>query len=79
MIQRVTIREVGARWLNKHTGRYYGSAVTAQRAVKRDAKRLAKTAGIVVSIIDWETTTQIGTRVVKAISGTTGTMKVLNT
>lgn len=67
-VNSVTIRETGLGWLNKHTGRYYKTAIGAQRAIKRDAARRVTADGALVTMVNWETTSVIGTAIVKAIS-----------
>ena len=64
----ITIRETPRGWLNKHTGRYYKAAVFALRAIHRDAKRRAGSHRMVISFINWETTTRAGSAVVCAIT-----------
>lgn len=62
-IERMQINEVKDGWMFR--GRKYKSAVRAQKA----AGRYCRKNEIQVQIIDWITTTRIGSIVVKAITG----------
>ena len=66
-----TIRELpDGRWLNKHTGRYHKGAARAQAAVFRRDKAItrANKGAAVITVITWEPITELGTRIVKAIT-----------
>ena len=64
-----TIRETPRGWLNKQTGHTHKTARHAQKAIERDADKMAKIEGTaVVTVITWEPTSDIGTAVVKAIT-----------
>ena len=65
-----TLRELPTGgWLNKHTGRRHKTAVHALRAVRRAAKRdESGEVAVLVTVIEWETTTPVGRDVVRAIT-----------
>lgn len=63
----VRVLETKTGWLNKHTGQTYKTAFGAQKAIKKDAKRLSANGRTVITTIEWETTTFFGKYVVSAI------------
>jgi hypothetical protein len=60
------------RWLWAERGTYHGSAAQAQKAILADARRVARGAGILATVIDWEPRSRVGTLAVQIITGKQG-------
>ena len=64
------ILETPGGWLNKHYGITHKTAVAAKKYIERDAKEKVKDRGMIITVIEWETTTKRGTDIVRAITST---------
>lgn len=73
----ITIREMpDGRWLNKLTGRYYGSFIGIQQALRREAQGIVRDIpdAILLTVLNWETTSNVGRLIVKSLAVSTKTV-----
>jgi hypothetical protein len=76
MVERNILEVSRNRWLIKETGNYYTSAGEAFKAIKLDFRSIVSSKGdIIISQLNWETTTVVGKLAVEVLVNTEGDLK----